>query len=376
LLEMMKNDAGQFYLPDLNFNNIPGWFVDQGYQIKMRGAGILHLEGMSVFSDAPIQLYDGWQLVSYYPRRPVEATIALSGIVDQLVIAKDGFGNFYIPAWNFSNMGEMRPGQGYYLNVDEDVVLIYRTERQEEEAAVVRGYSSVYSEPGLLPVHQVTGSNMSMLVLRESPLTPPLRSKGVNNSNPPLRSRGGTKGGVEIGIYTSGNLVGSGILQDNVCGIAIWGDDPTTDEIDGALEGDRLEIRLLDDNGLKAAGYEVLAGEAVYRTDGFTVIRLTDGIEVPEDFAIISAYPNPFNSQMTITYSLPAAADVELKLFDLTGREITTLVNGNKQPGVHTATLTATDLPSGLYFVQLNHTPLIKGGARGDSQTRKVMLIR
>ena len=133
---------------------------------------------------------------------------------------------------------------------------------------------------------------------------------------------------------------------------------------------------MLDDNGLKAAGYEVLAGEAVYRTDGFTVIRLTDGIEVPEDFAIISAYPNPFNSQMTITYSLPTAADVELKLFDLTGREITTLVSGNKQPGVHTATLTATDLPSGLYFVQLNHTPLIKGGARGDSQTRKVMLIR
>ncbi|RKX23763.1 MAG: hypothetical protein DRP46_14250, partial [Candidatus Zixiibacteriota bacterium] len=110
LLIMMKDGAGHFYRPDHEFNNIPGWYVDQGYQVKMRDAARLRLWGMSVLRDEPIDLEQGWQIVSYYPRFPVEATLALSGIEDHLLIAKDGFGNFYVPSWDFSNMGEMCEG--------------------------------------------------------------------------------------------------------------------------------------------------------------------------------------------------------------------------------------------------------------------------
>ena len=228
---------------------------------------------------------------------------------------------------------------------------------------------------------------MSLLVLMNEspPLTPPPHSgggrlashpppvpgggiKGGGKGNPPLRSRWGTKGGVEVGIYTSGKLVGSGVLQYNVCGIAVWGDDPTTDEIDGALEGQKLELFLVDEGGRHSVNYESLSGNSLYHTDGLWVVKLIEGSEIPSEFQIVSTYPNPFNASTTITYSLPKAANVELKLFDLTGREITTLVSGNKQPGVHTATLTATDMPSGLYFVRLE--------ASEHTLTRKVMLIR
>ncbi len=353
LLEMMKDGAGHFYRPDANFNNIPGWFVDQGYQIKMRDAARLRVEGLSVLHDEPIDLEEGWQIVSYYPRIPVEATLALRSIEEHLVIAKDGFGNFYVPEWNFSNIGDMREGQGYYVNVDEDVRLIYTT--QEEEGAVAGGlvrHSSVYNTPGLLPIHQVTGSNMSLLVMESHPLL----------------LQGGSKGGCEIGVYAAGKLVGSGVLQNGVCGIAVWGDDPSTEAVDGALEGHCLDVKLLDENGIRTVEFDVLAGEAIYSTDALAVIQLDDSALLPNDFAITSAYPNPFNSVLRVGYSLPEAADVALNVYDLSGRLVAELVSGRIQAGVNTVVFDGSGLASGVYVLRYE--------AASHKSQMKVVLIK
>ncbi|MDP8240420.1 MAG: carboxypeptidase-like regulatory domain-containing protein, partial [Candidatus Hatepunaea meridiana] len=64
-LVMMKDDGGHFYSPAYDFNNIPGWFVDKGYLIKMREPGRVELEGWTVVREEPIELEAGWQLVSY-----------------------------------------------------------------------------------------------------------------------------------------------------------------------------------------------------------------------------------------------------------------------------------------------------------------------
>ncbi|NQT35588.1 carboxypeptidase regulatory-like domain-containing protein, partial [bacterium] len=262
LLIMMKNGAGEFYIPEYDFSNIRGWFAPQGYQLKMRDNVVFRLDGISVLQDAEITLSEGWQLISYFPHSQIEATIALSGIEEHLIIAKDGHGNFYIPDWDFSNMGEMCEGQGYYVNVDAGVVLIYRFERPDDEGAFAGvPHSSVYDEPGQLPVHAVTGVNMSLLVLADQSLTG------------------------DVGVYTDSKLVGSGVLQDGVCGIAVWGDDPSTSETDGALKGQPLEIRLLTGEGghscpppynsESAVDYALLSGEAIYHTDALSVIRLS-----------------------------------------------------------------------------------------------------
>ncbi|MDP8239160.1 MAG: T9SS type A sorting domain-containing protein [Candidatus Hatepunaea meridiana] len=335
LLIMMKDGSGHFYRPDYNFNNIPGWYVEEGYQIKMRNAGMLILEGMSVLSETPIRLEAGWHIVSYYPRRSIEATVALSGIVDHLIIAKDGKGNFYIPEWEFSNMGDMCVGQGYYMNVEEEVVLVYQT--GQERNAECRMQDSEHQTLN-------TGLNMSLLVLVEQPL------EG------------------EISVFASNKLVGSGILQNGICGLAIWGDDPTTEIIDGALEGQELELRLIDENELLPLTLETLSGSSIYQTDNYWVVKLGSAVEPPSEFGIVGVYPNPFNSTTTITYSLPVVGLVELKLFNLAGREIATLINESKQPGIHTNTLIAADLPSGLYFMKLN--------ANGRVLTSKIMLLK
>ncbi|NQU05188.1 MAG: T9SS type A sorting domain-containing protein, partial [Calditrichaeota bacterium] len=82
----------------------------------------------------------------------------------------------------------------------------------------------------------------------------------------------------------------------------------------------------------------------------------------------LSAYPNPFNSTTTIKYNIPYPSNVSLQVYNLSGQRITTLFNGNQIAGFHSNILTATDLPSGLYFVKLN--------AGGQVFTRKLMLVK
>ncbi|MDP8286687.1 MAG: T9SS type A sorting domain-containing protein, partial [Candidatus Electryonea clarkiae] len=88
----------------------------------------------------------------------------------------------------------------------------------------------------------------------------------------------------------------------------------------------------------------------------------------PDDFAINSVYPNPFNSMARITFTLKSAGKVELKVYDVLGRELTTLINRTLEFGRHEVQLNADDFASGIYFITLES---------GNYQTvKKVVLIR
>ncbi|MCF7811034.1 T9SS type A sorting domain-containing protein [bacterium] len=330
LLVMMKNGEGDFYRPSHEFNNIPGWYVNEGYQICVNHDCALRLEGVSVLGDDPIDLVRGWQIVAYYPRFDIEATVALSGIAEQLIIAKDGYGNFYLPEWdNFTNMGYMSQGKGYFINVNEDIQLVYQRDQGDRVAGIGSDNKSVYDKPGMLPVHAVTAENMSLLVLTDP----------------------STEG--EIGVYASGELVGSGVIQNGRCGIAVWGDDLTTNMAEGAKSGNKLEIKLLSGNELRMIAYEVLAGDLTYKTNSLAVINLMEQLDLPVDFGIVSVYPNPFNSQVRITYNLVEDAVVDLTIFDLSGRRVADLSNGKQTAGIHTALFDGEGYSSGVYVVRL-----------------------
>jgi len=75
---------------------------------------------------------------------------------------------------------------------------------------------------------------------------------------------------------------------------------------------------------------------------------------VPQTFSLKQNYPNPFNPTTTIEYTIPKTSKVELKLFDITGREVGTLVNFNQNPGTYRVKLDASKLASGIYFYRLN----------------------
>jgi hypothetical protein len=93
----------------------------------------------------------------------------------------------------------------------------------------------------------------------------------------------------------------------------------------------------------------------VYKKDALAVVEIETSSIIPTEFAITGAYPNPFNSATTISYSLPEAGDVTLSMFDANGRLVETLAAGFSEAGSHTLTLSADGLPSGLYLVKLGN---------------------
>jgi hypothetical protein len=85
-------------------------------------------------------------------------------------------------------------------------------------------------------------------------------------------------------------------------------------------------------------------------------------------YTLAQNYPNPFNPATQINYALPAAGYVNLKVYDMLGKEVATLVNGMQEAGEQHATFTASEYPSGLYFYTLRTGSFV--------ETKKMLLVK
>jgi hypothetical protein len=88
----------------------------------------------------------------------------------------------------------------------------------------------------------------------------------------------------------------------------------------------------------------------------------------------ISNFPNPFNPSTNISYQLPEAARVTLKVYDMLGREVAKLVDREVVAGNHTATFDGSRLSSGIYFVRFMATP--QNGNQLITKTMKMLMVK
>lgn len=88
----------------------------------------------------------------------------------------------------------------------------------------------------------------------------------------------------------------------------------------------------------------------------------------PVKYALEDNYPNPFNPGTKIRYSIPQTSLVQIRVFNVLGREIEILVNEEKPAGTYEVAWNAIDLPSGVYFYQMRTGKFI--------QTKKMILLR
>jgi hypothetical protein len=94
----------------------------------------------------------------------------------------------------------------------------------------------------------------------------------------------------------------------------------------------------------------------------------TETAFIPETYRLDQNYPNPFNPITTIRYQLPVECDVTLKVYDITGRVLETLVKKRHSAGVHNVRFDGSDLCSGVYFYS------IKAGE--FTENRKLILMK
>ena len=81
--------------------------------------------------------------------------------------------------------------------------------------------------------------------------------------------------------------------------------------------------------------------------------------EIPDAYALSAPYPNPFSSTTHITYRLPQAGMVRLQVFDMLGRLVATLAEGQQAAGTHTTQWTGAAVSSGAYFIRLSYAERI-----------------
>jgi endo-1,4-beta-D-glucanase Y len=95
-------------------------------------------------------------------------------------------------------------------------------------------------------------------------------------------------------------------------------------------------------------------------------------IGVPDKFDLSQNYPNPFNPVTKINFDLPFDSRVTMKIFDITGREMATLINDVHEAGYYTVTFDAGDIASGIYFYRI----IAEGGKQDFVMTKKMLLLR
>jgi len=133
-----------------------------------------------------------------------------------------------------------------------------------------------------------------------------------------------------------------------------------------ALEG-IYKIYFLDNLTGWATGYGNGNGLMKTITGGLTSVNPIGNI-IPEKFSLQQNYPNPFNPSTVISYQLPVAGNITLKIYDALGNEVQTLVNEKQNAGSYSFDFNAASLPSGIYFYKLVTEKF--------SETKKMILIK
>lgn len=142
-----------------------------------------------------------------------------------------------------------------------------------------------------------------------------------------------------------------------------------------ALGNDRLEsIKIMREKAelLRSLPYDTLAyGVTPYKIDYVDTTNLPDIVEseiIPDQLILSQNFPNPFNPETTIIFGLPQNEHISLKIFDILGREVRTLLDEEKDAGTYRIRFNSTGLASGIYIYRIS--------SNNSSISRKMIVLR
>ena len=225
-----KDNEGNAYLPDFNFNGVGDVLIGQGYQVKLVNESSILMPGTyQLPEENPIDLTPGWNLIGYLRLESADASAVMADVVanDNLIIAKDFNGNAYLPEYNFNGIGDMFPTQGYQLKVNESDQIVYLSNDDSYRmSALVRTENHAIHNSSF----SITDNNMTIVI------------EDVAWDIIP-------DDGAEIAAFDKdGNLVGASVYTSPVTVISVWGDDAMTASKDGMLMSEVVSFKLWTSN--------------------------------------------------------------------------------------------------------------------------------
>ena len=133
----------------------------------------------------------------------------------------------------------------------------------------------------------------------------------------------------------------------------------TSDDIPSLSTDDTVFVRFQSSNYLWSQWV---------KTSGAIVGVTESNNNLPKEFRLYDAYPNPFNPITTIKYDISKTSHIKIQVLDILGREIATLVNENKKPGRYSIEFNANNLASGVYLYRINTGSFVS--------TKKIVLMK
>ncbi len=219
------------------------------------------------------------------------------------------------------------------------------------------------------------------------------RPKAIEKIGNEIYAIGESLGKYESGNYLSFPLVDTLLMNDSaaITALAIESNQTLwlgTDKgklikyNNSGIETFNLTNELISDIAIDRNGNKwFLSNEGCFEFNEDQIVEVENEPEIPKKYSLAQNYPNPFNPTTTIKYTIPAVETglpayrqagipslLQLKIYDVLGKEVAVLVNQKQKPGNYQITFSANNLPSGIYFYRIL--------SKNYSETKKMILLR
>jgi Secretion system C-terminal sorting domain len=366
-------------------NEIGDWSSTEGYYLKTSSDVTLTLTDPPIQLPIDIPLSNGWNIISYPVQTEQDAMEVLGGLMtsDQLVKvqneAGDAMEKLPDPEGWVNNIGNFKPDEGYYIKTNASTTLTLNEPAIESPVAINAKSNGMKKDN-----NSISKAKHFIPNYTHNPyLAMNIYVKGAS------LSEGGTLSkGDEIGIFDGDVCVGSYILtgpMTSLVSMKAATDDPTTETKDGFKVGDKITYRFWLSSGSKeVSGYKVVysVGDGTFSSQGtavadFSNLEAVDQSKqsvIPKSYSLLQNYPNPFNPSTTIRYGIPSDSRVTIKIINIAGQEVATLVNSAQSSGYHEVNFNAGNLASGIYFYRISAISL--DGKTNFVETKKLVLMK
>jgi hypothetical protein len=333
-----KNYLGSAYLPEWEFNGIGDVLTGQGYQIKTSEAIDLTITGEYMLpEDNDVGLVAGWNMVGYLRLEAAAADLVFAELVDadNMIIAKNYLGDAFLPEWDFNGIGDLLPGHGYQIKTNTAGTLNFLSNDDSYRMAAME---VTHNDLTHFEFATNTGSNMTIGIFDEAWKVTP-------------------KTGDEISAYNSkGELVGSAIYSSPVTVLTVWGDDATTEKVDGLSNREAMTFNVWSkryNTSEELVVKEWIEGANAYQTDAIYQIGAIESVEYATNINKFGLYPIPAKQELNVDIELNLSETVSVSIYNLIG-EIIVTNSYHLSKGLNTINLDIENLKDGAYLCKIN----------------------
>ncbi len=321
----------------------------EGFWMKFNGSQLIPIDGYTYIVDT-INVDEGWNIVGSLSEAIAVSTI---GSIPSNIVNSEFFGyngSYYVA-------DSIMPGQGYWIYTNQSGQLVLNAESKAvPKARAIQKLSEVNS----IRLSSPNGSSQTLYFGRE---------RGEDNSGtsfllPPTAP----EGSFDARFGTNRMFAEfTDDVKEHALHVRSHASQVTVEWT--MQDNEIMRYSLVDESGritrLAKQGRFVIEMSSEHLA---TLQLIAENKQIPKVFSLYQNHPNPFNPTTVIRYDLPVQSHVTLKVYNLLGAEVATLVNEMQDAGEKRAEFVSQELPSGLYFYKLT--------AGRFTQIKKMLLLK